>query len=82
MIFSANVSNLIGAQSPLVPAEHIINVATVDVPAIGNTPARYKIIFDILATANQPRQITWEYAASATRDTDYADVVAAVAVTI
>lgn len=83
MIFSANVSNLVGSQSQPVPAEHIINIAKIDLPATpGVEAARYHITFDILSSENQPRKITWKYTDSGDRDTDYDDVVAAVGASI
>lgn len=83
MIFSANVSNLVGSQSQPVPAEHIMNIAKINLPDTpGIESSRFHIVFDILSTDNQPRKITWKYAVEATRDTDYDDVVAAVGATI
>ena len=71
--------------SPMVNAERCTSVEKVDIPAVGNTPAKYSIVFTL---AQDPQtgtvqRVEWNYATdSTTRDSDYAAVIVAISAAV
>jgi len=85
LVYSATVTNPIsGVNSEVVNAEHIMSIGTLDTPAVENYAGAPKsaIVITVLATDNQHRTVTWEYADSTDRDTALADLYTAVAAAI
>lgn len=76
LIHTTAAENEVLGVSPVVNIENLKDLSVVDIPAIGNAPARYQIIFTELNTDNQIKKVIWEFAASATRDAKFAAVVA------
>lgn len=66
----------------VVNVEKIMSCSKVDVPAFGNNPtASYKILFTVLDTDNQKKEVEWVYSkavatALADRDAAYTAIIA------
>lgn len=76
-----------GAVSAVVNVEHIKDIAIADIPArTENGKPKYVINVVILNTDNQQKIVTWTYQtvanAQATRDADYAALVALAATSL
>lgn len=69
--------NTINAPSEPVNAEHIMHVGKTTTPPNAGTKERYRIDFTILATDNQPKHVTWDFASEQLRDDEFDAVIVA-----
>jgi len=76
LIHTTAADNEVLGVSPVVNVENVKDISVVDIPSIGNAPARYQIIFTVLNTDGQLKNVIWSFSLSATRDAKYAAAVA------
>lgn len=69
----------VGGVAQPVNAEKVIELFGQDEIAADGSVTRYNIVFKM---GDYPRSIVWTYAASATRDTDLAAVIAAISTNV
>lgn len=76
LIHTVDADNEVLGVSPVVNVEQLISMSPVDIPAMGSSKAKYRIVFVQLETDNQPKEIHWDFTVKATRDAKFAAALA------
>lgn len=76
-IFTNAVNN-----TTVVPNEHVESIEKKDIPALGNNPAKYSILFTVVYPNSATKNVEIVFTTKAARDTSYTNWVSANAASV